>query len=108
MSLIACSECGRAISDKAAVCIGCGAPLAMSADVDVVPKPSKAPPPTRAQIKRRAALALSMLVVGVIWAAFLDHRPGISRLGPFSSAMLIIGGLCWFLVLLVHAVSSRR
>jgi len=27
MALIACSECGRAVSDKAAVCIGCGAPL---------------------------------------------------------------------------------
>ena len=27
MALIACSECGREISDKGPVCIGCGAPI---------------------------------------------------------------------------------
>ena len=108
MALIACSECGRAISDKAAVCIGCGAPLALSVHVDVMPEPSNGPPPTRAQIKRRALLALSLFVLGVIWAALLDHQPHGNRLAPFLSAMLIIAGLCWLLVLLVHAVSSRR
>lgn len=27
MTLIKCSECGKEISDKASVCIGCGAPV---------------------------------------------------------------------------------
>jgi hypothetical protein len=108
MSLIACSECGRAVSDKATICIGCGAPLtASSSTVDLVAKRSNVPPPTREQIKRRAWLSLSMLALGLIWAAFLDHRPG-SRLALFMAALLIIGGLCWSMVLLVHAASSRR
>jgi len=68
---------------------------------------SNAPPPTREQIKRRAFLSLAMLVLGVILADLLDHRPD-SRLASFMAAMLIIGGLCWLMVLLVHAVSSRR
>jgi len=111
MALIACSECGRAVSDKAAACIGCGAPLTTSSSssgLNLVPERPTSPPPTREQIKRRTLLALSMLVLGVIWASFLDHRAGSGRLAAFLAALLIIGGLCWCLVLLVHAVSSRR
>ena len=106
MALIACSECGRAVSNKASVCIGCGAPLT-SSPINLVTQRSNAPPPTREQIKRRAFLSLAMLVLGVILADLLDHRPD-SRLASFMAAMLIIGGLCWLMVLLVHAVSSRR
>jgi hypothetical protein len=107
MALIACSECGRAVSDKAAVCVGCGAPLATSSPIDLVPRRSNTPPPTREQIKRRALVSLSMFALGVIWAGILDHRPS-GRLAPFMAALLIIVGLCWFMVVLVHAVASRR
>lgn len=37
MAMIKCSECGRDISDKAAVCIGCGAPIATAATVESIP-----------------------------------------------------------------------
>jgi|SRR5260370_1197810 uncharacterized membrane protein YvbJ len=108
MALIACSECGRAVSNKATVCIGCGAPITTSSSpIDLVPKRSDTPPPTREQIKRRALLSLSILAVGIIWAAILGRHPD-NRLASFMAALLIIGGLCWFLVVLVHAVSSRR
>jgi hypothetical protein len=107
MALIACSECGRAVSDKAAVCIGCGAPLSTSSPIDLVPRRSNAPPPTREQIKRRALLSLSILALGVIWAGILEHRPS-GLLASFMAALLIIIGLCWFMVVLVHAVASRR
>ncbi|GAO21879.1 hypothetical protein ALISP_1699 [Alicycliphilus sp. B1] len=35
MALIKCSECGKEISDKAATCIGCGAPVVATATSDV-------------------------------------------------------------------------
>ncbi len=35
MALVACDECGREISTKAAVCIGCGAPMTASPLRDV-------------------------------------------------------------------------
>jgi hypothetical protein len=73
--------------------------------MDIVAKRSR--PPTRAQIKRGALLSLSMFALGLIWALFLDHRP-VNRPAAFMAALLIIGGLCWLLVVLVHAVSSRR
>ena len=37
MALIKCSECGKEISDKAAACIGCGAPVGIAA-IDVLPQ----------------------------------------------------------------------
>jgi fatty acid desaturase len=107
MALIACSECGRAVSDKAAACVACGAPVNQNSAIDLVPQRAKVPPPTREQIKRRAILSLSILVAGVILAAVLDNRPG-GRLALFGATLMIIGGLCWFLVVMVHAVSSRR
>jgi hypothetical protein len=107
MALIACSECGRAVSEKAPACIGCGAPLSTSSSIDLVPRRSNSPPPTREQIKRRVLLSLTMLVLGVILANLLDHRPD-SRAPSFVAALLIICGLSWFMVVLIHAVSSRR
>ena len=107
MALVACGECGRAVSDKAAACIGCGAPLTQSSAIDLVPKPSNAPPPTRTQIKRRAILSLSILVIGVVLAGFFDQRSG-GRLALLGATLMIIGGLCGLLVVLVHAASSRR
>jgi hypothetical protein len=95
------------VSDKAAACIGCGAPLTSSSPIDLVPKRSKTRPPTREQIKQGALLSLSMFALGLIWAIFLDHRPG-NHLAAFMAALLIIGGICWFMVVLIHAVSSRR
>jgi len=95
MTLITCSECGRAVSDKARYASVRAAPLTTSSSaIDLVAKRSNAPPPTREQIKRRALLSLSILAVGLIWAVFLDHHPG-SRLALFMAALLIIGGLCW-------------
>ncbi len=38
MALIKCSECGREISDKAAACPGCGAPIEVAADVERLPQ----------------------------------------------------------------------
>ena len=40
MAMIKCSECGKDISDKAAVCIGCGAPLISMAAVNISSSPS--------------------------------------------------------------------
>ncbi|HVC02464.1 MAG TPA: hypothetical protein VND80_09715 [Steroidobacteraceae bacterium] len=108
MALIACGECGRAVSDKAAACIGCGAPLNDASSIDLAPRPTKAAPPTRAQIRRRTLLAAATFGCGVISAALLDRRFGASRLASFLAAMLIIAGLCGLLVLLVYAAAARR
>ena len=107
MALIACSECGRAVSSKAEACVGCGAPLTPMSSIALVAKRSNAPPPTRDQIKRRVLQSASMFAVGVVWAEFLDRHHG-GRLASFVAALLIIIGLCGVLTNFVHAVFSRR
>ena len=44
MALINCEECGKEISDKAASCPGCGAPVAMS---EKTTKESNQPAPNK-------------------------------------------------------------
>ena len=60
------------------------------------------------RLKQRLPLALALLVFGVIWAALSEHEHSGSQLASFLATLLIIGGLCWILVLLVHAAASRR
>ncbi len=108
MALIACSECGRAVSDKATTCVGCGAPLSTSSGIDLVPRRSTSPPPTRAQIKRRLPFAAAVLVLGIVLAAVADRPIVGAKLASFAAALLIIAGLSWLLVLLVHAAITRR
>ena len=88
MALIACSECGRAVSDKAAVCIGCGAPLTTSSPIDLVPRRSNALPPTREQIKRRARPAPH----GLRTQSDSVRRHGWRRPWPSASVTFVILG----------------
>lgn len=40
MTMIKCDECGKDISDKAASCIGCGAPIISASKIEFVSTPS--------------------------------------------------------------------
>ena len=111
MAIIKCSECGRAVSDKAAACIGCGAPLS-------APEPPSAfnreplytvtAPLTPAQLRWRLALSSLTLVLGVIGADAASRHPAGGPLAKTGSALLVICGLCWFIVALVQNVQARR
>jgi uncharacterized membrane protein YvbJ len=73
MSLISCSECGKEVSDKAAACPNCGAPIKQA------PNPaesSKAP----TQVKREGAkwegMGTVLIILGIIVALFGNFQPG--------------------------------
>ena len=108
MAIIQCSECGRAVSDRAAVCIGCGAPITTPSAFNLVPKPSLGPPLTPSQLRWRLALATLTLVFGVIAADAVGRWPGGGRLAATMAALLVVTGLCWFIVAVVQSVQSRR
>lgn len=66
MALIACGECGREISDKAAQCIGCGAPVEVTADRPALPTEVRVEPDgtfsgTKALLVRLAAKGVMQL-----------------------------------------------
>ena len=110
MAIINCSECGRAVSDKAPACIGCGAPLAPQdppSAFNRAPIYTITPPPTPAQLRWRLALSSLTLVLGVI-ASDAAGRHGGGRLAATLAALLLIVGLCWFMVAMLQRVQARR
>jgi hypothetical protein len=107
MTMISCSECGRSISDRAAACVGCGAPLSAPSSIPLAPVPSTQLPPTRRQIRWRLLIASLMLVSGVIAARQALHLPRYAHLASSVATALILVGLVWLLITLVQRLSPR-
>ena len=80
MSLLTCSDCGRAVSDRAASCPGCGAPLTNpsgppsppnSGHAPAPPFSSAGPPPTRPQGTGFAVAGCVTLPLAALWASLI-------------------------------------
>jgi hypothetical protein len=111
MAMTACRECGRAISDQARSCVGCGAPLLREdpqAAFRRAPVHTLTAPPTPAQLRIRLALSTLTLVLGVIAADAASRYHGASRAPATLAALLVIVGLCWFMVAVLQSVLARR
>jgi hypothetical protein len=108
VAIIKCSECGRAVSDRASVCIGCGAPLSPVPGFNIAPKRDTSPPPTPRRLALQACIAILMLGVGMGWASFLTHRGMDSSMAAMFAALLIIGGLIGLIVTVLQRVGLRR
>ena len=63
MALIACTECGTKISDKAAACVTCGAPVNRIADQKVVKTEL-----TAKKYKGQQLLAAALVGIGLVTA----------------------------------------
>lgn len=107
MTMITCSECGRSISDRAASCVGCGAPLTSHPGINLEPAPEAGPPPTRRQIRWRVLLSSLMLLVGIIAARQAMHLPRFAHLVSTAATALILVGLVWLLITLVQRLSPH-
>jgi hypothetical protein len=105
MTMIRCSECGRAISDKAASCVGCGAPIPQSKFENsffvAEPEPDKSTPLTPRQLQRRAVLASLTFIAGMIASGEVDRHGG-NRIAATIAALVLIAGLCWLVVAIVR------
>jgi hypothetical protein len=111
MAIVKCSECGRAVSDKAAACIGCGAPLTADDRQSAFgrePVHTVTAPLTSAQLRWRLALASLTLVLGVIVADAVGRHPGLPQVAKTLSALLVTTGLVWFIVAILQNVQARR
>jgi hypothetical protein len=111
MTIIKCSECGRAISDKAAACVGCGAPVGAAGPPPAFnrePVYADNVPLSPAQLRWRLALSTLTLVLGVVAADAAGRHPAGAQVARTLAALLLIVGLCWFIVALVQSVQARR
>jgi hypothetical protein len=53
------------------------------------------------------AMSLTVFVAGVIWASLLGPSSQ-NRVASLAAALLIVIGLCWLIVSLVHAMGARQ
>jgi hypothetical protein len=99
------------ISDQAAACVGCGAPIPASAAEPesgflLTPRPSHEPPLTRAQLRGRTLGAALTFLAGLFACVYLG--PGGNRIAATVAALVLIGGLCWLIVTIVQNVMARK
>lgn len=91
MALISCKECGREISDTAAACIGCGAPIG-----GATAWPSSAGKieieATGRRYKNQMLLALAMLFAGCAMVLLVDGTDA-----AVIGTVVAIGGLLLWL-----------
>ncbi len=86
MALIKCSECGKEVSDKAAACPGCGAPLT------ALPTAVSIDPSSHAHVTRTGAkwegLGFVLVLVGMVVG--IAASPPISTIGGIAAAIGIV------------------
>ncbi len=107
MALIVCNECGRAISNKAIACIGCGAPVASPSQIDLVPRYAPVKPPSRKQLRLHLLSGSVILFLGLGMGLVADRLPG-GQIDKLAAALLLIAGLSWTLVTLVRLWAVER
>jgi hypothetical protein len=107
LALIKCSECGRTVSDKAAFCVGCGAPFERHVEVSQKPLPPSSPAPSRKQLLARAMLSALVFALGVVWSGTLKQPAG-GGPAAIAAALLVIVGLCGVIVSAVAWYTSRK
>lgn len=108
MALIDCTECHKQVSDKAAACPHCGAPIALaSLATPVATKTERPGKPTRKKTSSFTWLALIVIVAAAVWYLPKAQREASLPTMPVEvktrSAMTGPG-----LVLIVKNTSSRH
>jgi hypothetical protein len=106
--MIVCSECGRAISDKAALCVGCGAPVERPIVARVPEAPARPAPLNAVATIRQLVLAVAITVAGVVAAMRAERLPGSGRLLSLAAALLLIVGISWALVSAVRLLAGSK
>lgn len=103
MALIACSECGREISDKAAACPHCGNPMRE------VPPPLAASTPRPVAITTAPGHAVTTESTGKAYKALQAIGVVLIVLGVVSCSMRTAGGYgaqvwLWFIGLILYVI----
>lgn len=84
--LIKCSECGKEISDKAAACPTCGAPV--SGNIQTIQETSK-------KLKAQQFIAVTLLIIGII--IIFNGDPKSSGDDPTFGGLAVVIGLFWYI-----------
>lgn len=95
MALITCPDCGKEVSDRAAACNGCGAPLGVDAEARGSGVRSLTTTQlTSKSLKIQSLIAVVMFLVGMVMAMATDPAEGESGVG-IASLLMVVGVLLY-------------
>lgn len=86
MSLIACAECGRQVSDKAASCPHCGAPIATAAKAEATVTTQL----TSRKFELQQLIAVAAIIGGMLIAIVAETAGARGFGGALAAAGLIV------------------
>jgi hypothetical protein len=95
VALVSCPECGKQVSDKAANCIGCGAPLgANRVEVGAIGKQVSTIEETSKSLKMHIVGAAILFWGGlfILWSASSSGSGGLGHIGAWAT---LIGFFWW-------------
>ncbi|WP_329768926.1 TM2 domain-containing protein [Stenotrophomonas maltophilia] len=98
MALIQCKDCGKEISDKAAACIGCGAP---TDSIALAPSPIAQPVPYLVKAAKSRGV---YIVLGLFFGCLGIHNFYAGHHGRGLAQFFITAILGWFVIGLVITV----
>tara|TARA_R110002073_G_scaffold44656_4_gene123741 strand:+ start:5811 stop:6134 length:324 start_codon:yes stop_codon:yes gene_type:complete len=97
MALIACPDCGKEVSDRAAACNGCGAPIG----VDTEARGSGVRTLATTQLTSKS-LKLQSLIAGIIFIVgmfmVIGSDPAPDDNGAGIGSLLLVVGVLWYIV----------
>jgi uncharacterized membrane protein YvbJ len=98
MALIKCSECGGHVSDKAASCPHCGAPISRAKETIAAGQELRTIQQTSKKFKAHSLISITITIIGflmVVRAVTAEEMT--SGFGAFSG-LLFLGGALWYVV----------
>jgi len=95
MALISCSECGKEVSDKAASCPNCGAPIATLQETIATGTQIKTIQETSKIFKLHAVISVFLIIIGTVW--LIGEIMSLEPIGAMP-VLFIFVGLIWFTV----------
>lgn len=102
MALIQCSECSSQVSDKAAVCPKCGAPISDAPAARATGSPVTTTQQTSKRLKGHQLIAFGLIVAGTVSmcssTASVSKGGGAVSTGAVVGVLLFLVGGIWYLV----------
>jgi uncharacterized membrane protein YvbJ len=98
MALINCGECGKEVSDKAANCPNCGAPIASAKETRAAGAPLTTVQETSKKLKLQIVVSSIMFWIGSIWIMVVAQSPAITE-KSYNTAIILLGvGITWYII----------
>lgn len=99
MALIKCLECKGQVSDQAATCPHCGAPVTSAKETSATGQPLTTIQQTSKKFKLQTVLSIGLALFGLL---FLWAESSSGQDGKIGSSLAVIGFL-WYLITRIRA-----